>query len=148
MIAYWLSEYETAQPEALKAEGLFWDHVAPENADEYFQKLMAERGYVLKDEVVLDQDYPDYATLSDLFSREHSHEEDEVRYVKDGGGVFDVRTRDDRWIRIVVGVGDLIIVPAKRNHRFLLSPPQHEHTLIHSVRMFKSDSGWKANVRI
>ena len=34
----------------------------------------------------------------------------EIRFVLDGRGVFDIRDRDDAWVRIEVEKGDLIIV--------------------------------------
>lgn len=61
----------------------------------------------------------------------------------EGDGIFDIRSRDDRWMRVVVEVGDLIVVPAKRHHRFLLTDKKD----IRCVRLFKDASGWVPHYR-
>lgn|GEM_PF-6364108 len=77
------------------------------------------------------------------FLDEHYHDDDEVRFVLEGDGVFDIRFGDDRWMRVVVEVGDLIVVPARRHRRFLLTDQKD----IRCVRLFKDASGWVPHSR-
>lgn len=100
--------------------------------------LRERRGYVARDEVALATDTPDLDTITRKFIDEHLHTDDEVRFVLSGAGIFDIRSADDRWMRVEVEPGDLIVVPANRHHRFLLTDARN----IRCVRLFKDRSGW------
>ena len=147
MKAYWLEE--PSQPaidsDALTAQGLVNAHCPPGGAEAQplLNDLMTHRGYGTQDEVALHPDTENLDGLLDKFRPEHHHTEDEVRFVLNGEGIFDVRSTDDRWMRIEVGPGDLLIVPAMRNHRFFLK----ESRTIHCVRLFQDPTGWTAHYR-
>ncbi len=98
----------------------------------------AARGYVSQDLVALSPTTPNLDALGAKFAAEHHHDDDEVRFVLEGEGIFDIRSHDDRWMRVVVHPGDLIVVPKGRHHRFFLT----EQRCIRCVRLFMDAAGW------
>ena len=106
-------------------------------------ELKVRNGYVQQDIVELAPTTPNLDTICAKFIEEHTHDDDEVRFVLSGEGIFDIRDDQDRWMRVQVCAGDLIVVPAGRNHRFLLTEAKH----IRCVRLFKDAAGWVPNYR-
>jgi 1,2-dihydroxy-3-keto-5-methylthiopentene dioxygenase len=145
MQATWLETGERLSAAELNAEGVFYREMTadPERYQGALDVLKVERGYVEQDVVALSPATPNLDVLCDKFKDEHLHDEDEVRFVLEGEGVFDIRSRDDRWMHVVVSQGDLIVVPEKRWHRFVLT----EVKTIRCVRLFKDKSGWTPHYR-
>jgi 1,2-dihydroxy-3-keto-5-methylthiopentene dioxygenase len=144
----WLEPRSAGEPidnRELERAGVLYERlpVVEEEFQPTLDQLKAERGYVEQDIVELDPDTPHLAALCAKFIDEHLHTDDEVRYVLEGEGIFDIRSVEDRWMRVTVEKGDLIVVPADRYHRFLLTEKQH----IRCVRLFKDASGWVPQYR-
>jgi len=101
-------------------------------------RIKSNRGYVDQDGVSLSKETPNLDAICAKFDKEHYHTLDEVRFVVDGEGIFDVRDTNDQWVRIEVGAGDLIIIPANKYHRFYLTATK----TIRCVRLFLNNEGW------
>lgn len=97
--------------------GVLCYHV-PDLAD--VNKLAADRGYKNRDEITVSpvQLGELYEEKVKSFFKEHLHEDEEIRYIKDGRGFFDVRGKDDQWVRVQLEKNDLLILPAGIYHRF------------------------------
>jgi 1,2-dihydroxy-3-keto-5-methylthiopentene dioxygenase len=144
--ASWL-EGERAPIDArtLSDEGVTYERVslALEEREAAIEAFAQKHGYVARDEVALGPDTPNLEAICAKFVDEHLHTEDEVRLVLEGEGVFDIRSRDDRWMRVTVTPGDLIVVPRDRHHRFFLTDAKR----IRCVRLFQDASGWVPHYR-
>jgi 1,2-dihydroxy-3-keto-5-methylthiopentene dioxygenase len=86
--------------------------------DQKLAAIRAERGYNYQDVITVSKDMlPNYEVKIKSFFEEHIHTDEEIRYCLDGSGYFDVRDNSDRWIRIALGKGDMIVLPAGAYHR-------------------------------
>ena len=101
-------------------------------------RVKREHGYSDEDFVELGPDTPNLETICAKFDKEHYHTEDEVRFVVAGEGIFDVRDESDRWIRIEVTSGDMIVIPRRTHHRFYLTDTKQ----IRCMRLFANNEGW------
>ena len=146
----WTEADAVERPEAptledLAAIGVHYEQMKldPEAYQPSLDKLKAERGYIEQDIVELEPSMENLEAICDKFKDEHLHTDDEVRLVLEGEGIFDLRSKDDEWMRATVVAGDLLVVPANLHHRFFLTDKKH----IRCVRLFKDAEGWVAHYR-
>lgn len=104
-------------PSALEKLGVVYHHMP---AVTLVDALAEDRGYKNRDEIkVSPQTMGEaYETKVKSFFAEHLHEDEEIRYIRDGKGYFDVRNQGDEWVRIELEKDDLIILPPGIYHRF------------------------------
>jgi 1,2-dihydroxy-3-keto-5-methylthiopentene dioxygenase len=106
--------------------------------DPEIKKLMAAGGYVTADVINIVPDTPNLQVLLDKFNKEHTHSEDEVRFIVKGRGVFHIHPDGGPVFGITLEAGDLINVPKGTKHWFDLCS---ERT-IRAIRLFQDKSGW------
>lgn len=102
--------------------------------------IASERSYKNRDEIVVSPQSmgANYDAKVKMFFMEHLHEDEEIRYILDGQGFFDVRDGLDHWIRILVQKDDLIVLPAGIFHRFTTD----SNNYIKAMRLFKDEPKW------
>jgi 1,2-dihydroxy-3-keto-5-methylthiopentene dioxygenase len=102
-------------------------------------QIVKERCYKHTDEVRVSQTCKDEVYIEKWFV-EHMNEDEQIRLITDGSCFFDVRSRQDTWIRIHVNAGDLIILPAGIYHRGTLD--EDDYCAI--MRLFRDSQRWNA----
>lgn len=102
------------------------------------EPLMARGGYRTADVIDVRPDTPNLEAMLAKFSREHWHDEDEVRFIIEGRGLFHVHPAESPVFAIEVEAGDLIRVPRGTHHWFDLCADRR----IRAIRLFQDQSGW------
>ena len=77
-------------------------------------ELKARGGYVTADVIDVNADTPGLDAMLARFNTEHWHDEDEVRLIVEGRGLFHIHPPDGPVFAIEVEAGDLIRVPQGR----------------------------------
>ncbi|KAJ4303055.1 1,2-dihydroxy-3-keto-5-methylthiopentene dioxygenase [Kalmusia sp. IMI 367209] len=124
-------------PEVLQKLGIIYKH-CPTVSD--VDAIATERAYKNRDEITVSPKTMGdvYEDKVKMFFHEHLHEDEEIRYILNGAGYFDVRNEGDDWIRIRLEKEDLIIMPAGIYHRFTTD----EENFTNAMRLFKEDPKW------
>jgi len=106
--------------------------------DSQIESLKASGGYVTADVIDVTPQTPGLAEMLAKFNREHRHDDDEVRFIIEGHGIFHINPSPRPVVAIEVEAGDLIRVPSGTRHWFNLCADQR----IRAIRLFKDPAGW------
>jgi 1,2-dihydroxy-3-keto-5-methylthiopentene dioxygenase len=140
-ICAYLSEigirYEQWKPAHQIAERASTEQVLAAYAQE-IERLKAEGGYVTADVIDVLPTTPGLDAMLNRFNREHWHNEDEVRIILEGRGLFHIHPREGKVVSITVEAGDLLRVPSGTWHWFDLCQEKR----IRAIRLFQDVSGW------
>jgi len=99
---------------------------------------MKKNGYLNADVINVHKDTPNIEELRQKFLKEHTHDEDEVRFFVDGEGEFFFHL--DQIFSLHCVKGDFISVPKGYKHWFDLAPKYR----VKAIRVFQTKEGWVA----
>lgn len=102
------------------------------------EKLKERGGYVTADIIDVEPNTPGLDAMLDKFKVEHTHDEDEVRFVIEGSGLFHINPGNKPVFSIEMQPGDLINVPKGTRHWFNLCKEKR----IKTIRLFQDPGGW------
>ncbi|MBX7174126.1 MAG: cupin domain-containing protein [Pyrinomonadaceae bacterium] len=127
----WDADSARVSPDATEAEIL--EAYAPE-----IKKLMEQGGYVTADVINIVPTTPNLDEMLNKFNKEHWHNEDEIRFIVKGHGLFHIAPKDGEVVSIEMEAGDLIRVPRGTLHWFNLCGDR----TVRAIRLFQDISGW------
>ena len=104
---------------------------------EEIDEMKRRGGYVTADVIDVNPATPNLEAMLARFDKEHTHSEDEVRFILSGRGIFFFNIQG-RVASVEVGPGDLLRVPQGTTHWFTLC----EDRRIRAIRWFQDTSGW------
>jgi 1,2-dihydroxy-3-keto-5-methylthiopentene dioxygenase len=129
--------YERWEPSHALAAGATAAEVLAAYAPE-IDRLKAHGGYVTADVIDVSPATPGLDAMLNRFNSEHWHDEDEVRFIIEGRGLFHIHPRQGQVVSITVEAGDLLRVPRGTWHWFDLCQEKR----IRAIRLFQDTSGW------
>lgn len=109
--------------------------------DAYFDEIEALKrkgNYVTADVINVIPTTPGLDEMLNKFNKEHWHDEDEVRFIVKGHGLFHVAPKGGDVVSIEMEAGDLIRVPKGTLHWFNLCGDR----TVRAIRLFQEMSGW------
>ena len=130
-------EYEKWTPSTSLPLGAPADAILAAYRDK-IDALKAQGGYVTADVIDVHAETPNLETMLAKFRSEHWHDEDEVRLIVEGRGLFHVHPPNQPVFAIEVEAGDCIRVPRGTHHWFDLCGDRR----IRAIRLFQDMSGW------
>lgn len=103
------------------------------------EKLKAKGGYRTADVIDIKADTPNLEPMLERFRPEHFHDEDEVRFIVKGCGIFHIAPENGGNVTAVkMTAGDMIRVPRGTKHWFDLD----ETRTVRAIRLFQDVTGW------
>lgn len=130
-------EYERLDPQMANSRQGTSEELLSSYADK-IGELKARGGYVTADVIDVNAATPGLDAMLARFNSEHWHDEDEVRLIVEGRGLFHIHPRTGPVFAIEVEAGDLIRVPKGTHHWFDLCADRR----IRAIRLFQDPSGW------
>jgi len=99
-----------------------WDNIKDVSADasddeildaysDEIERLKTKGGYMTADVINVVPTTPGLDAMLNKFNKEHWHDEDEVRFIVKGHGLFHIAPKDSDVVSIEMEAGDLIRVP-------------------------------------
>lgn len=104
---------------------------------EEIEEMKHRGGYVTADVIDVNPATPNLDGMLAKFDKEHTHDEDEVRFILAGRGIFFLNLAG-RVASVEVGPGDMLRVPRGTTHWFTLC----EDRRIRAIRWFQDTAGW------
>ena len=101
-------------------------------------ELKTKGGYVTADVINVVPTTPGLDEMLAKFNREHWHDEDEVRFIVKGHGLFHIAPENGEVVSIEMEAGDMIRVPRGTRHWFNLCGDR----TVRAIRLFQDVSGW------
>lgn len=105
---------------------------------EEIENLKASGGYATADIINIVPTTPNLDAMLGKFNREHWHDEDEVRFIVKGHGLFHIAPAFADVVSIEMEAGDLIRVPRGTLHWFNLCGDR----TVRAIRLFQEMAGW------
>jgi 1,2-dihydroxy-3-keto-5-methylthiopentene dioxygenase len=112
------------------------DAVLAAYADE-IDAMKQRGGYVTADVIDVTPETPNLDAMLARFDKEHTHSEDEVRFILAGRGIFFLHI-GAQVVSVEVGSGDMLRVPNGTTHWFTLCDDRR----IRAIRWFQDTTGW------
>jgi 1,2-dihydroxy-3-keto-5-methylthiopentene dioxygenase len=101
-------------------------------------RLKERGGYSTADVIDVSPHTPGLNEMLAKFKREHRHDEDEVRFIIQGRGLFHLHPEGGPVTCVEVEPGDLLSVPRGMRHWFGLCSDRR----IRAIRLFQDTAGW------
>jgi len=100
--------------------------------------LKQKGGYVTADVINIVPTTEGLDAMLNKFNKEHWHDEDEVRFIVKGHGLFHIAPENGDVVSIEMEAGDMIRVPRGTRHWFNLCGDR----TVRAIRLFEDVTGW------